>query len=108
MQRQRRSREYWEQLVSEFEAGNESAPAFARRHQVHVATFRSWLYRIRREREREQEPYEPETAFVEVVPLEPSSRSNGVRLDLPGGFELHLAELPPPAYLAELSRELSE
>ena len=106
MQRRRRDRGYWEQLVDEFEQGDESAPAFAKQHQVHVATFRSWLYRIRRERE--QEPYEPETAFVEVVPLEPSGRSHGVRLDLPGGFEVHLAELPPPAYLAELSRELSE
>jgi transposase-like protein len=106
MQRRRRSREYWEQLVDEFEQGDESAPAFARSHQVHVATFRSWLYRLRRERE--QEPYEPETAFVEVVPLESKIRSNGVRLDLPGGFEVHLAELPPPSYLAELCRELSE
>ena len=106
MPQRRRSREYWEQLVDEFEGGDESAPVFARRHRVHVATFRSWLYRVRRERE--QAPHTPETAFIEVVPLEPPHRTHGIRLDLPGRFELHLDELPPPSYLAELCRELAE
>lgn len=108
MQRRRRSREFWEQLVDEFEQGEESTPTFARSRQVHVATFRSWLYRIRRER---AEPAGPDAAFVEVVPLGEHSgppRSHGVRLDLPGGCAVHLDELPPPAYLAELCRELSE
>ena len=66
MQRRRRSREYWERLIAEFEAGDESAPSFADTHEVHVATLRSWLYRIRRERE---ESYDSATAFVEVVPV---------------------------------------
>ena len=108
MQRRRRSREYWEQLVDEFEHGEENTPAFARSRHVHLATFRSWLYRIRRER---AEPAGPDAAFVEVVPLrEPSGslRSHGVRLDLPAGCAVHLDELPPPAYLAELCRELNE
>lgn len=108
MARRRRSREYWEHLVDEFEREDESAPAFARSHRVHVATFRSWLYRIRRER---SEPAGPAAAFVEVVPLGEHSgppRSHGVRLDLPGGCAVRLDELPPPAYLAELCRELSE
>jgi len=37
-----------------------------------------------------------------------TTHCNGVRLDLPGGFEVYLEELPPPSYLAELCRELSE
>jgi transposase-like protein len=108
MQRRRRSREYWERLVAEFESSDESAPSFADSHQVHVATLRSWLYRIRRECE---ESYDPATAFVEVIQVAEQSdriRSNGVRLDLPGGAEVYLDKLPPPSYLAELCRELSE
>jgi hypothetical protein len=106
MPRRRHDHEYWEQLVDEFEQGDDSAPAFARAHRVRVATFRSWLYRLRREREQAQD--RTESAFVEVVPVETPFRSNGVSLGLPGGLEVHLAELPPPSYLAELCRELSE
>jgi len=48
-------------------------------------------------------------SFVEVVPVEDhagSAQSYGVRLDLPGGCALILDELPPPAYLGDLCREL--
>ncbi len=108
MGKRRRNREYWERLVEEFEGCDDSAPTFARSHEVHVANFRSWLYRIRRERE---ESAAPAMAFVEVVPLRERSGSfhnNGVRLELPGGCAVHLDDLPPPTYLAELCRELSE
>lgn len=108
MPQRRRNRAEWEQLVDEFETSYESAPSFARSHQLRVSTFRSWLYRIRRERE---QPPDHDVAFVEVVPHDVAqgvARSNVVRLELPGGCTLVLDSLPPPAYLAEISHELSE
>lgn len=108
MERQRRSRRFWEHLVQEYEEGDESSPQFASRHQVHVATFRWWLYRLRRERRDLQSP-EP-VAFVELIPHEVhgSCEMGGyAQLRLPGGVELETAELPPPEYLAAVSRALA-
>jgi transposase-like protein len=108
MERRRHSREYWERLVELFEQGDETTTTFANAHRVRVSTFRSWLYRIRRERE---EAVPPAMAFVEVVPLDPPADpvpGSCVWLELPGGCAVHLAELPAPEYLAALSRELSQ
>lgn len=47
----RRGREFWRELIQEYEegGGRESHREFAERRRVTVATFRLWLYRLRRE-----------------------------------------------------------
>jgi hypothetical protein len=64
MAKRRRGREFWAQLISEFESngGRESHAAFAARHGVLLLTFRTWLYRLRSERPRRQKP-------VRVLPV---------------------------------------
>ena len=64
MAKRRRGREFWHRLISEFESndGRESHAEFAARHDVRLLTFRTWLYRLRRERPRRKQP-------VRVLPV---------------------------------------
>ena len=47
----RRGREFWITAISEFERSKLTHEAFAQRRAVPVETLRSWIYRLRRERQ---------------------------------------------------------
>ena len=94
---QRRSRQQWRDLVAEFEASGLTQQAFARRRQVKLGTFRSWLYTLRKE--------QSSPRFVEVVPsprVDALSRASVVLVA--GRARVEFAEHPPVDYLAELVR----
>jgi hypothetical protein len=46
----RRSRSEWEKIVAEYEASDEQHVEFCARRRVSLHSFRTWLYRLRRER----------------------------------------------------------
>jgi transposase-like protein len=46
----RRSREFWERLVTEAESGGRTRAEVAQRHGVSLGTLQGWVYRLRRER----------------------------------------------------------
>lgn len=98
----RRTNEQWRELVAEFETTNLSHAAFAERCDVHVGTFRSWLYRIRREST-------SGVHFAEVVVDTQRSMKpdDGCVVRLTDGVELELASVPGPAWLAELCRAMA-
>lgn len=98
----RRTREQWRELVEKFEGTGLAHQAFAERYGVEVGTFRSWLYRFRRERGVES------FGFAEVVLAEAPSRGavRGWRLELPGDVAVHLDATPDPRWLAELCTAL--
>src|SRR4051812_24957889 len=48
----RQSRAYWEAIVREFEETSDSHAAFCDERGLHMPTFRGWLYRIRKTRNR--------------------------------------------------------
>lgn len=46
----RRSRSEWEKIVAEYEAVEEAHEEFCKRRRLSIHSFRTWLYRLRRER----------------------------------------------------------
>jgi hypothetical protein len=62
----RRTREVWENLISEYKRSGKSQKEFAAERQISVGTLRSWIYR--REREEREEP----TAILPVRMTTPS------------------------------------
>lgn len=108
----RRSREFWERLVAEFEAGPEmSHREFCGGHQVTVDGFRRWLYRIRRERREDLSCPVPSVRFVEIVEAEPAASPTvergipGVRVTV-GAVLVETPELPSPQWLVEVARQM--
>ncbi|MEZ4461421.1 MAG: hypothetical protein R3E66_17230 [bacterium] len=104
----RHGREFWEQMMLEFEGlHGVTQRAFAESRGVNVDTFRQWIYRVRKERQ-SQAPAEMATLvrrmssqrrdFVEVQ-THPSALVT-VRL---GAVAVEFAAVPPPAWVAELA-----
>lgn len=93
----RHGRAYWQRAVDRFERQALAQEAFCAAHDLNAGTFRSWLYRLRREAQT------PEAAFVEVV----SSMESGavfacvVRI---GSAELQFGERPDAVYLGAVLR----
>ena len=84
--------------MREFEASSVGQVEFAERHGLKVGTFRSWLYRLRREGRDGGRARAP-GAFVEVVPSASSEACCTVRV---GTAELRFSRTPSALYLAEL------
>src|SRR6266571_7201723 len=83
----RRGREFWQELIREYDAGGgrESHRDFAVERRVSVGTFRTWLYRLRGERKEG-----PSLLPVRVIAsTAPSARRWGegamVEVELPSG-----------------------
>ncbi len=119
MTREYRTRDFWQQLVEEFESSEGITHAvFTEQNGVRLATFRKWLYQIRHEPK--QEGIESVSAvspfqFVELIPspFEPNPRSLDTAFhpspSLSGGRLFHNSHavvefdvLPPAPYLAQL------
>ncbi len=103
MPRKRRGREFWTELVDEYEAAGagERHQEFADRHDVECDTFRRWLYLFRAERR--GRPWQPGKGsaqapaialpLVEVQPVSAADArfevelADGVRIHVPMMFE---------------------
>lgn len=90
-------------LVEEFEHAGLTQRDFAALHGVNVGTFRSWLYKLRRE----AGPRAAGLTEVSVVSAAVDSES-GCRVELPGGMVLRFSSAPSPYWLADLSSALVE
>jgi hypothetical protein len=74
--RMRRSkREYWAGLVAELERSGERQREFAAKRRVKLCTLRHWLYRIRRERERDMNDASRILPVRVVASTAPSARA---------------------------------
>jgi hypothetical protein len=106
---ERRGREFWEQMILEFDQLQDvTQQQFAESKGVKVATFRQWIYRLRQERtqsdssERAVARTTPATGVnahffeveVDVTPL--------VRVRM-GVVIVEFSAVPPPAWVAELA-----
>jgi len=106
-----RGREYWVATVAEFERSGLTQAAFAQRRGLGLATLRSWIYKLRRER----------AASVSFVPVRviastaPTARGGeaaaaGVptlEVELRSGVRLRLASGTDIEYVAALAARLS-
>lgn len=126
MGRQYKAREFWQQLVEEFESRKDiTQEVFAQEKGVKVGTFRYWLYQIRREARQDhakQDVAVTHVPFIELVPSDslpttqyPSegaalrthfSPCPGGRLIVRGSLTLEFDVLPPAPYLAQLLNAL--
>jgi len=93
----RHGRAYWQRAVERFERQRLTQEAFCAAQDLNVGTFRSWLYRLRRE------SGAAVPAFVEVVSSAKSSASESCVLRI-GSAELRFAERPDAVYLGALLR----
>jgi hypothetical protein len=93
----RQGRGYWERAVRKFEASELTQEAFCEAQGLTVGTFRSWLYRLRRERGAGM------PAFVEVVASKESFARQACVVRI-GGAELRFESLPDVQYLGALLR----
>ena len=102
----RRGRAFWSPLIAAYESSPVPQEEFAEAHGVHIATFRSWLHRLRREGTSRTatapvaKPAPAAARFVELKPR-PTGRPCVVRV---GDAEIEFTEMPSAAYLADLLR----
>lgn len=100
-------REFWVTIVDEFERSALTQERFAQQRGVQVATLRSWLYRLRRERK----------ASVSLVPVRvvastaPAARGAAVvggeiEIELTTGVRLRLTTAVDLDYVAALAQRL--
>jgi transposase-like protein len=93
----RHGRRFWKRVVAEAEASQWTHGEIARRHDVRVATLRSWIYRLRRER-----PESPARLLpVRVTALAAARETIEVEAD---GVTLRVPVGCDPEYVAGLLR----
>ena len=89
-------REYWTKIVARFERSGLSHAAFCKRERLNLGTFRTWLYRVRRDAARGK----PIASFVEVS--ETPARSLGPCVVTARGTKIEFETSPSVADLAQL------
>ena len=97
----RYSQEERRAIVKAFKSSGMTQRGFARTSGVNFHTLQHWLhYKPKRSK--------PKTAKVRFVEVNPTATDrSAIRLRVAADLELSLSELPPPAYLVELSRTLA-
>jgi hypothetical protein len=93
----RLGRGYWQSAVNKFDKSELSQEAFCEAHGLTLGTFRSWLYRLRREGERST------PKFVEVSVADKSASSQACVVII-GKAELRFESVPDAVYLGALLR----
>jgi hypothetical protein len=96
----RKGREYWQGLVSEFEAAPCRHGEFAARHGVRVDTFRQWLYRVRAQQTSGVIGLAPK--FIEVGVAGSKRIAGGGCTVLAGQVEVRFEQTPSAQYLGDL------
>lgn len=105
-----RGRAFWTRLVAELGASGLRHAEFAKQRGVSRSSLRSWLYRLRRER---QKARQPRILPVRVVgSTAPTARWEGgtggaaIEAELPTGVRLRFPMGTDPAVIADLLRRL--
>ena len=95
----RRNREYWTDVVAEFEKGSLKQQEFCEQRGLEVGTFRYWLYQLRGEAKRQSSA---QSRFVTMRPTM-GALSGACQLRV-GSVTLSLMELPSAKFIAEVAR----
>lgn len=95
-----------EELLDRFEHSSMSGAEFAEFYNIKYSTFASW--RQKRDRERRKAARQPEAdGFVELaMPAEEVGCGSGLRVNLPGGASVRVADREAARLAAELIRAL--
>jgi hypothetical protein len=108
----RRSRADWEKIVAEFEASGEQHVTFCARRRLSLHSFRTWLYRLRRERAAGTVARSA-TKAVQMVPVRIRRAASVPAVDdvvevLVRGALVRVRIGQDPRYIAELAAALGE
>jgi hypothetical protein len=96
----RLGRSYWQSAVGKFDKSELSQEAFCEAHGLTLGTFRSWLYRLRREGGNST------PKFVEVSVARKSASSQACVVII-GKAELRFESVPDAVYLGAMLRAAS-
>ena len=105
-----RGRDFWEQHIAALRSSGQTSAAYAREHDLSVHALGWWRRKLNR-----SQPKEPTRAvvaakaskFVSLKVAEPTAvRPLGMTVLLLGDVRLQMNELPPPAWLAEVSQAM--
>lgn len=100
-------REFWVTIIDEFERSELTQERFARQRGLSVTTLRSWIYKLRRER----------NASVSLVPVRvvastapaargPAAAGGEIEIELTTGVRLRLSTAVDLDYVAALAQRL--
>lgn len=101
----RRSRAFWIELIRRYEATpNVTQRQFADDNDVTLATFRSWLYSLRKPNKGKQKSLSTEEITFIEIPQPPPSPAPSIQVSLffPNDLILEFSTLPEADYLARL------
>ena len=103
----RRGREFWITAIAEFERSKLTHEAFAQRRGFSVETLRSWIYRLRRERQ-DSVSLVPVRVIESTPPaVRRSSESAAeIEVELTSGVRLRFATSMDLDYVAALAERL--
>ena len=103
----RRGREFWITAITEFERSKLTHEAFAQRRGFSVETLRSWIYRLRRERQASMSLV-PVRVIASTAPTvrRSSESTSEIEVELASGVRLRLATSIDPDYVAALAQRL--
>ena len=98
----------WQKLIEEYERGTDGQEDFCRRKRINIWTFRSHLYKTRRNggARRHTNKGQP-VRFVEVKSQPVAAASGSFRIKL-GAVTVELDIAPSPRWVAELAKSYSE
>jgi transposase-like protein len=100
-------RKYWINVVDEFERSGLTQERFAQQRGVPVATLRSWLYRLRRERQASVSLV-PVRVVASTAPVARGATAVGgeLEIELKTGVRLRLSTAVDLDYVAALAQRL--
>jgi|SRR6185436_1251945 len=95
----------WLKLVEEFRDSNLEQKEFVEKHNVHLSTFRYWLYKKAKHFQLESKPetkFLPVTVVASAAPKARQQQPSELVLELPSGASLRFAMGSDTEYIAEL------
>ena len=100
-------REFWVATVDEFERSELTQESFARQREIPVATLRSWLYKLRRER-KARVSLLPVRVIASTAPAARGAAAVGgeIEIELKTGVRLRLSTAVDLDYVAALAQRL--
>jgi len=100
-------REFWVATVDEFERSELTQASFARQREIPVATLRSWLYKLRRER-KARVSLVPVRVIASTAPTARGATAVGgeIEIELTTGVRLRLSTAVDLDYVAALAQRL--
>lgn len=102
-----RGRDFWEQHVAALRSSGQTSAAYAREHDLSVHALGWWRRKLHRSEPSVAVVAAKASQFVALKVTEPAAvRQLGMTMLFIGDVRLQMNELPPPAWLAEVSQAM--